>query len=1027
MRRLSVVIPSYNHARFVADAIRSVAAQDRSDLDLVVVDDGSSDGSPDVIRRTLAEVRLPQATFLEHANRGAHTTIARGVEATCGELVTILNSDDRYHPERFARMARSFPERGDFLAFSMVRMIGPEGEALPGDSPPALGYRHALYEASRCPTVGFGLLRNNFAVSSGNLVFTRTLYDKIGGFSDFALAHDWDFLLQALVHVEPIFVPEPLLDYRTHGFNQRLQITGEAVNEEGRAILRRYLDRCDEATPANTLAPCEAHWPVYFDLFLSRYHAWFAQGALREWIEQRPEPPHRDAWRSWSEVIEGDRVDDCDYLVDPSVDPAHRTALALVREVLISAAHPLADEEGTGPDALREAYARHSRKLPRMQLAPWKSPIDRTLATLPPVGLLGWLQRRSMAGLQRVARRVARRVASGARLVRGRRVILDSGIFDATYYVEQAARHGLRVIDPIAHYLWSGAALGLDPHPLFETRFYEQHNQDVRGRMNPLVHYLLHGDAEGRKPGPSFDPAWYRTVNPDVARSGMNTLSHWCRHGEGEGRWGHPRFDAEYYVEQLAGERPTGNLWAHYLRSGIGRGLGLNRRDTLRLHFQAAEQDPERSALVDRARDAHLARRLLLNDLFDPDTYRYWWGRPLDDVSDLTRHFLTRGAVDGVPFCPEDRIEKRLHELENELDSEVRSEFAYLRCAAASARAVGSHRVSLFVSSKGNAFFREMAEILARGFEAAGAATEILDETTNALPGDDPRHHSIVIAPHEFFVLGDGARRATRAFLGRSSLWLAEQPGTEFFAMGLWFARYARRVLDINPLTALLWGTLGFESRALPLGFVEGIEEFADALEIESEDVRSGLLPEARRPISIHAPLADRPIDVFFNGVLTERRERFFARNAFLFSDLRCALFMPSPHVPVSKSLPGALSAHDATALAQRARIQLNLHRGGMPYFEWHRLVVRGIWQKALVVSDPSFRVPGFQPGEHYVECETNEMPRRIEWLLRTEAGRRSAEEMRNRAFEVLRERFSIAGMAAAFLEEDTGSGAVVR
>jgi hypothetical protein len=54
-------------------------------------------------------------------------------------------------------------------------------------------------------------------------------------------------------------------------------------------------------------------------------------------------------------------------------------------------------------------------------------------------------------------------------------------------------------------------------------------------------------------------------------------------------------------------------------------------------------------------------------------------------------------------------------------------------------------------------------------------------------------------------------------------------------------------------------------------------------------------------------------------------------------------------------------------------------------------------------------------------------MPRRIEWLLRTEAGRRSAEEMRNRAFEVLRERFSIAGMAAAFLEEDTGSGAVVR
>jgi glycosyltransferase involved in cell wall biosynthesis len=1019
MRRLSVVIPSYNHARFVADAIRSVAAQRIPDIELIVVDDGSTDGSPEIIRRALDEAGLSSAIFLDHANRGAHATIARGIEASSGELVTILNSDDRYHPKRFARMAPHLPGRGDFIAFSLVRMIGPAGETLSDDSPPVRGYRHALYEASRCPTVGFGLLRNNFSVSSGNLLFTRTLYDKIGGFTDLPLAHDWDFLLQALVHVEPIFVTEPLLDYRTHGLNERLRITGEAVTAEGTRIVERYLRRCAESPPDNALAPCESHWPVYFDLFVARYHAWFGEGPLRDWIEQRPDPPHRDAWRPWSEAIEWERVDDCDFLVDPRIDPARRTALAIAREAILAAAHPLALEEGAGPGALYEAYERNGRRLPRLRLEPWESPIVRTFRFPGTGGIVSRLGHALRERARHEGRRASRLATSRVRLVRGRSVIRKAGVFDEAHYRQQLEARGLRARDPVTHYLREGAALGLDPHPLFETRFYELHNPDVHGKMNPLVHYLLHGDAENRKPGPGFDPAWYRTVNPDVAATRMNTLEHWCKYGEEEGRWGHPRFDAAHYVDQLGGEQPEGNLWTHFLRNGSSLGLGLNRRDTLRRCFDASDTERDRFTLEDRARDARLARRLALTGLFDAETYRYWWGRPLDEVGDLTRHFVERGAVEGVPFCPEPVFVERMHELEPLLESPARPELALLRAVGTGTRAAPGHVVSLFVSSLGNTFFREMAEILAAGFRAAGASVRLLDETQAPDLPDDPRHHSIVLSPHEFFVLGQGAHRATRAFLARSSLWIAEQPGTEFFAMCLWFSRYARRILDINPLTALAWGELGIEARALPLGYVPEMSTFSDRMEFETDEVRDGLLPEARRPTSIDAPLVDRPIDVFFNGVLTRRREAFFARNAFLFADLRCALFMPSPHSPVSRKLPSSLGARDATALAQRSKILLNVHRGEMPYLEWHRFVVRGIWQKTLVVSEPSFRIPGFEPGEHYVECELEDMPRKIEWLLRTEEGRDEAEAIRARAFALLRSRFSLAEMAAALLEED--------
>jgi glycosyltransferase involved in cell wall biosynthesis len=1022
MRRISVVIPSHQHARFVAEAIRSVAVQDVPELELIVVDDGSSDGSGDVIRRTLAEIGLARVQFIEQPNEGAHRAIARGIDAATGDVLAILNSDDRFHPQRFARMAREFPASGDFLAFSAVTMIDAAGDALGADSSPMRGYQHALYEATRCPSIGFALLRNNIAVTSGNFVFTRTLYEKIGGFQPFQLAHDWDFALQALVHVEPIFVPEPLLDYRTHGDNTRLGSDADSVNEEGRAILVRYLAQCREATPPNPLAPCERNWPVYFDLFVSRYHAWFGQGPLRDWMDEAPQAPKRESWRAWSDVVDFDRVDDCDYLVDPDLDPARRAALAVAREVLIERAHPLGVEEGDAGDALREAYARAVRRIPRVRRTPWVSPVARTLAKPSPrMEALGRLAPgRLVAGA--VARAPLGALRETARQLYSRFVVQRSGIFDATYYREQCRARDLRVIDPVLHYLRIGAALGLDPHPMFQTRYYLLRNPDIAGKVNPLMHYLQNGDTEGRRPHPLFDPGWYRAANPDVVRQQLNTLSHFVRHGQQEGRSGHPRFDASHYLESSAATR-GGNLWLDYVQSGRPSGVAWNRREALRLHLEAADAADGADALPrDRERETIALRRLRMSGLFDAEYYESSWGTGIDELGDAARHFLERGAIEGVAFCPVETIENRLEELESEFDDPNRPELAYLRAVSDPPHVAAGHRVTLYVSSHGNAFFMEMAEHLALGFRCAGAETRIVDETAAGLPPEGPREHAIVIAPHEFFLLGDGPQRLSRRFLARCSLWLAEQPGSEFFAMCLWFARFARRVLDVNPLTALAWGELGVPARALPLGWIEGLDDFADALEIEAPQVRAALEPEAREPVGVDRPLADRPLDVCFNGVLTQHREKFFARNAWFFAGLRCALFMPTPRIPISARVASSLSAHDATALSQRSKILLNIHRSEMPYFEWHRLVVRGIWQKTLVVSDPSRRVPGFEPGVHYIECTLEEMPRKIEWLLRTDAGRAEAEAIRTRAFDALQRRYPLAAMAAAFLAEDAAS-----
>lgn len=1027
MRRVSVVIPSFNHGRFIAEAIRSVAAQTLPVVDLVIVDDGSSDGSPEVIRRTLAAVDLPGARLIEQENQGSHRALERGIREASGDLIAVLNSDDRFHPERIARMLREVPESGAFLAFSAVNLIDATGDACDAESAPVKGYRHALYEAARCPTVGFALLRNNIAVTSGNLFFTRSLYEKIGGFQPYRIAHDWDFLLQALVHVEPLLVADRLLDYRTHGDNTRLHIDAETVNEEGREIVRRYLARCAEGRPDNPLAPCSQNWPVYFDLFVSRYHSWFGQGPLRDWIPAPSASARQNAWRSWADIVDFDRVDDCDYLVDGELDPTERVALAVIRDVLLEAAHPLAEEEGSGADTLREVYERSARRIPHIRRRPWASPLDRKLAKPSPRTISDRAQRiqaRRTSWFREGSPRGA--LVEMARGLRSRWRIYRSGLFDSSFYRHQCRARGIRILDPVGHYLRHGASLGLDPHHWFQTRYYLLRNPDVAGKGNPLVHYLQHGDEEGRCPHPLFDPSWYRAANPDVAIAGVHALSHFVRHGAAEGRSSHPRFDVNHYVAEL-GAPPPGNPWAHFVAEGRQSRIGANRRETLRLRLEATEAAAAAGApLPSRERDTHVLRRLRMSGLFDADYYQAAWGTTIDEFGDAGRHFLERGAIEGVAFCPLERLRNRLEELESGFEGLRRPELAYLRAVEAPPPVEPGHRVTLYVNRQGNTFFREMADLLAAGFRSVGAESRILDETDPRLPVIGPRDHAIVVAPHEFFLLGEGPERLSRRFLEGCSLWLAEQPGSEFFAMCLWFARFARRVLDLNPLTALAWGELGISARALPLGFIAGFPDFADRLDIESESVRAAQPPEARPPVSVDAPLADRPLDIFFNGVLTHYREQFFGRNAWFFAGLRCALYMPTPRVPLAAGLASALSASDATALSQRSKILLNIHREDTPYFEWHRVVVRGIWQKTLVVTEPTLRVPGFEPGEHYIACKLEEMPRRIEWLLHTDEGRSTAETVRTRAFEALRSRYPLTALSAAFLAEaSAGKGSV--
>ncbi len=267
---ISVIIPSYNHASFVAQAIDSVAAQDHPNLELIVIDDGSSDNSLEVIEASLKRASSLRSELYPQQNRGAHAAINRGLELAHGEYLTILNSDDYYYPSRLAGLLKFMREANQEFAFSEVDHVGPDGSRLADSNSVRFGYVNALAALPRFPSVGFLLLLYNLTVTSGNFLMRRDLFEKIGFFHAYRVVHDWDYVLRVLIETEPGFIRESLMAYRVHD-NNTLGRSEELGSIEGPRIIANYFETVSRLKAPNPLAPTAYNWPQYFDRFSRNY------------------------------------------------------------------------------------------------------------------------------------------------------------------------------------------------------------------------------------------------------------------------------------------------------------------------------------------------------------------------------------------------------------------------------------------------------------------------------------------------------------------------------------------------------------------------------------------------------------------------------------------------------------------------------------------------------------------------------------------------------------------------------------
>jgi hypothetical protein len=311
----------------------------------------------------------------------------------------------------------------------------------------------------------------------------------------------------------------------------------------------------------------------------------------------------------------------------------------------------------------------------------------------------------------------------------------------------------------------------------------------------------------------------------------------------------------------------------------------------------------------------------------------------------------------------------------------------------------GRQQFCLYTSSQGNYFFQEIRDLLAGGLEELGLAVA-LREDTDGFGSPDAWH--VVLAPHEFFCLGAGPQLGQESLPNRLIIINTEQPSTHWFRLSVPYFPRAQVIWDIDYLSAQRLFYQGWKCRHLALGYVPDFRPFGKKKALPEHYGTCFLEPQVRKRSPLVEPLAIRPIDLVFFGNPTPRRHQFYTAAAALLAKYHCYFHFSDGSRPLLAGKTTCMNTSTVMGLVQRSKILLNIHRDTDLYFEWQRIVMQGLWQKTLVISEPCSPAPPFRPGIDYVEAPLTEIPAKIDYYLSDLRGRQEAQVIAAEGYRTL-------------------------
>lgn len=208
-QNVSVIIPTYNYGRFIERAIRSVLNQTYQDYEIIVVDDGSTDNTEDVVKR----IGNDRIRYINHVtNKGGNAARNSGIRAATGEYIAFLDSDDEWLPEKLDKQIHLFANSAEMvgLIYTGLNVIDvTNNKPLYQELPESRGHIFNL------------LLTGNYITGGGSsAMIKRECFESVGFFDEtLPSGQEWEMILRISEKYEVDFIGEPLVNYYVHGAN----------------------------------------------------------------------------------------------------------------------------------------------------------------------------------------------------------------------------------------------------------------------------------------------------------------------------------------------------------------------------------------------------------------------------------------------------------------------------------------------------------------------------------------------------------------------------------------------------------------------------------------------------------------------------------------------------------------------------------------------------------------------------------------------------------------------------------------
>lgn len=246
--KVSVVVPNYNHARFLRQRIDSILAQTFQNFELILLDDCSTDDSRSVLSSYSSDPHVSAVVFNEKNSGTTYKQWNRGVRLARGEYVWLAESDD-YSDSRFLERLSSVLDSHPSAQFVFCRSYAVTEDGSPdgfGDSK-FLGFDQDCWSEDYCrdgrELCRTYMIRSNILPNAASVLFRKAAYERVGGADEnMRLNGDWKLWASLMMQGDVAYVSEPLNYYRFHGAAVRYTLDmSKTIIPEWSAVTR-WLD-----------------------------------------------------------------------------------------------------------------------------------------------------------------------------------------------------------------------------------------------------------------------------------------------------------------------------------------------------------------------------------------------------------------------------------------------------------------------------------------------------------------------------------------------------------------------------------------------------------------------------------------------------------------------------------------------------------------------------------------------------------------------------------------------------------------